>query len=248
MADGHGFFHSFATLRNVVTLVMLIERVRGRRPGLPGMATFYGPSGYGKTQAAIYAANKFQAVLVQMKSGWAKGNFLRAILKEMGQKPANDNGDMADQIAQHLAILDVPLIIDEADHLVSRRLIEIVRDIYEGSQVPVILIGEELLPQNLQEWERVHGRMYGWARAEEATLADLSLLAPIYAPGVEIEPDLQAEVLRMSIQSIRRVCVNLAAVHERALVLGKTRMGTKDFDVQQLFTGVAPTPRRGAAR
>jgi DNA transposition AAA+ family ATPase len=105
------------------------------------------------------------------------------VLGEMSLRPKATVGDMVDQIAQHLAILDVPLIIDEADHLVARRMIEIVRDIYEGSQAPVILIGEELLPQKLREWERVHGRMLDWVAAQAADLADLNHSPRSMPPG-----------------------------------------------------------------
>lgn len=247
MADGTRLYNSIAPLRNVAALVALIDRVRNRGLNLPGMACFYGFSGYGKTQASIYAANKYQAVLVQVKSAWSKRNFCQAVLGEMSLRPKATIGDMVDQIAQNLAILDVPLIIDEADHLVARRMIEIVRDIYEGSQAPVVLIGEELLPQKLQEWERVHGRMLDWVAAQASDLGDLNHLAPIYAPDVTIEESLKAEVLRRSAGSTRRVCVNLAAINERAQVLGRDRIGTGDFEVGRMFTGVAPAPRRGAA-
>lgn len=247
MADETRLYNSIAPLRNVAALVALIDRVKNRGLNLPGMATFYGFSGYGKTQASIYAANKFQAVLVQVKSAWSKRNFCQAVLGEMSLRPKATVGDMVDQIAQNLAILDVPLIIDEADHLVARRMIEIVRDIYEGSQAPVILIGEELLPQKLREWERVHGRMLDWVAAQPADMADLNHLAPIYAPGVRIDEALKSEVLRMSAGSTRRVCVNLAAIHERAQVLGRNEIGPGDFEVRRLFTGTAPAPRRSAA-
>lgn len=247
MADDTRLYNSIAPLRNVAALVALVDRVRHRGLNLPGMVCFYGFSGYGKTQASIYAANKFQAVLVQVKSAWSKRNFCQAVLGEMGLRPRATVGDMVDQIAQNLAVLDVPLIIDEADHLVARRMIELVRDIYEGSHAPVVLIGEELLPQKLREWERVHGRMLDWVAARSADMGDLNHLAPIYAPGVAIDEALKAEALRMSSGSIRRICVNLAAIHERAQVLGVSRIGPADFEVARMFTGAAPAPRRGAA-
>lgn len=240
-------YNSIAPLRNVAALVALIDRVKTRGLNLPGMATFHGFSGYGKTQASIYAANKFQAVLVQVKSAWSARNFCQAVLGELSVPARGTVGDMVDQIAQNLAVLDVPLIIDEADHLVARRMIELVRDIYEGSHAPVVLIGEELLPQKLREWERVHGRMLDWVAAQPADMGDLNHLAPIYAPRTVIDDGLKAEVLRMSSGSIRRICVNLAAIHERAQVLGVSRIGPADFEVARMFTGAAPAPRRGAA-
>ena len=245
MTEETRLYNSVAPLRNVAALTALIDRVQNRALGLPGMATFYGFSGYGKSTAAIYAANKFQAFLVQVKSAWTKKKFCEAVLGEMALTPTRTIGDMVDQIAQNLTVLNVPLIIDEADHLVSRKMIEIVRDIYEGSQSPVILIGEELLPQKLREWERVHGRMLDWVAAQPADMSDLNHLAPIYAPGLELGADLKTTLLKVSAGSTRRICVNLAQIYERAQVLGRNRLGGGDIDARSLFTGIAPTPRRG---
>jgi hypothetical protein len=165
----------------------------------------------------------------------------------MGVRPSRTIADMGDQISQHLAVTGVPLLIDEADHLVARRMIELVRDIYEGSQAPVILIGEELLPQKLLQWERVHGRMLDWVAAEPATMDDVDKLAPIYAPGLRIETPLGAAILKHSNKSIRRISVNIAKVAEWAQMAGRDQMGLDDFDPRQFFTGDAPTPRRNVA-
>ena len=50
--------NSIAPLKNVTLMNALVERVMNRSPGLPGMATFHGFSGYGKTSAATYVAAK----------------------------------------------------------------------------------------------------------------------------------------------------------------------------------------------
>lgn len=244
MAEEQRLYNSVAPLRNVAALTALIDRVQNRAIGLPGMACFYGWSGFGKSTAAIYAANKFQAVLVQCKSAWTKKSVCSAILAELGLPAKGNTADMVDRIAAQLAVQGVPLIIDEADHVVARKMVEIVRDIYEGSQAPVILIGEELLPQKLKEWERVHGRMLDWVAAQPADMSDLNHLAAIYAPGLSIDDFLKAELLRMSQGSTRRVCVNLAQLNERAQVLGAERIGKGDFDQRAFFTGAAPVPRR----
>lgn len=244
MADEQRLYNSVAPLRNVAALTALIDRVQNRAIGLPGMACFYGWSGFGKSTAAIYAANKFQAVLVQCKSAWTKKSVCSAILAELGLPAKGNTADMVDRIAAQLAVQGVPLIIDEADHVVARKMVEIVRDIYEGSQAPVILIGEELLPQKLKEWERVHGRMLDWVAAQPADMSDLNHLASIYAPGLAIDDALKSDLLRMSHGSTRRVCVNLAQLFERAQVLGVEQIGKSDFDQRAFFTGTAPVPRR----
>lgn len=235
---------NLAALRNVGRMVALIQRVQAREGELPGMACFYGPSGYGKSKAAIYATLKFRAITVQVKSVWTQKMLLGAILGEIGVPPEPTLGQMLDQICYHLATMDVPLLIDEADFLVKKKMIEVVRDIYEGSNAPVILIGEELLPQKLTAWERVHGRMLDWVAAQPGDMSDVSLLAAIYAPGLTLDAALRERLLVSSQGSIRRICVNLARVAEFAAVRGLGAVGLEDWGDQRFFTGAAPEIRK----
>lgn len=244
MAEETRLYNSVAPLRNVAALVELIDRVEKRQHGLPGMATYYGPSGFGKTTAAVYAANRFQAHTVQVKSTWRTKKFCEAVLHDMAVKPARTAADMIDQISETLARSGRPLLIDEADFMVVRGFIEIARDISESSGAPVILIGEELLPQKLQQWERVHGRMIDWVAAEPAEIADVGHLAPIYAQGVEVDDDLKARIMKASQGSIRRICVNLAAVREHAQIKGLKRVTRADWGNRAFFSGEAPEARR----
>ena len=244
MTDEPRLYNSVAPLRNVAALLTLIDRVQTRAHGLPGMATFYGPSGYGKTTAAVYATNRFRACHIQIQALGGAKTLLQEIVIELGMRPGRSTApDLFNQAAEQLARSGRPLLLDEADHLVSDKMIEVVRGLYEASGVPVILIGEELLPQKLQRWERVHGRMLDWVAAEPASLGDVGHMVPIYAPGIEIAPDLRDLVLKASRRSIRRVAINLALINEHARVRGLRAMSAADWK-GSFFTGEAPAARR----
>lgn len=238
MSDHTG---SIAMLPNVIALQALVDRVATRHLDLPGMATFYGPSGHGKSMAGQYVANSFDAVLVQCKSTWAKKDMCTAILRELGLPGKGTINAMAETIAETLILEDRPLIVDEADFLVQKRMIEILRDIHENSKAPVILIGEEAFPQKLRAWERIHNRMLDWVRADEGGLHELSLLARIYAPHVKLHEDLQRRILEESAQNIRRICVNLNKVAEQAALGGLEEMSVSDWGKRAFFTGEAPS-------
>lgn len=231
---------SIALLPNVVALQTLVDRVSNRHLDLPGMATFYGPSGHGKSMAGQYVANTFDAVLVQCKSTWAKKDMCTAILRELGLPSKGTINAMAEIIAETLILEDRVLIVDEADFLVQKRMIEILRDIHESSKAPVILIGEEVFPQKLRSWERIHNRMLDWVRAEDGGLHELQLLARIYAPQVQLSPGLEERVLRESANNIRRICVNLNQIAEQAALNGATSMSETDWGKRAFFTGEAP--------
>jgi len=243
MTEETGLYNNVAALRNVASLITLIDRVQNRTYGLPGMATYYGPSGYGKTTAATYSINACDTCHVEAKALWTTKTLLVEIVRELGLKPARTQSELFDQAAQALGESGRPLLLDEADHLMRDRLIEVVRGLHEASGAPVILIGEEGLPQALRRWERVHGRMLDWVAAQPATMEDVTLLARCYCPGVELAEDLRHRLLRESRHSIRRVSINLAAVKESALAQGVERMGLDDFR-GRFFTGEAPAPRR----
>lgn len=238
--------NNVAPLRNVMALNALIERVQNRDADLPGMACFYGPSGYGKTTAAVWNANVASAYQIQLKSVWGRKYLCSAIVRELGLDPAKTIAAMVDQIAEELMRSGRPLIIDEADYLVNNTLIEVIRDIYESSRAAIILIGEENLPQKLAKWERVHGRMLDWVGAQPADQREVGLLADIYCGGVQVDDELKAMILKASHASVRRICVNLNMVSEVARTKGLTRVTGKDWGKADFFTGVAPSPRKFA--
>lgn len=247
MTETSRLYNSVAPLRNVAALVSLIDQVNNRALGLPGMATFYGYSGYGKTTAAVYAANKFNAFQVQVKESWTGKKLCQAILGEMSIQPAKTIADMVDQIAQELMFSDRVLIVDDAQYLAKRGIIGILRDIYESSGSTIILIGEENLPQELQRWENIHGRMLDWVAALPACISDVDHLAGLYCPNVTLDPAFKDHLLRASHHSIRRVCVNLGKVAEFAAARGHDLVSVDDWGKREFIACAAPKPRRELA-
>ena len=234
---------SVAPLANVARLTQLIDRCQSRAYGLPGMGCFHGRAGLGKTTAGTYATNRFNACHVEaLPIGGVKG-LLGMIATELGLKPARTTEALFTQVAHELAVSRRPLIIDEADHILNDKPIEIVRRLHDISQVPVILMGEESLPQKLQRWERVHSRMLSWVGAETATIADVDHLARIYAPGIDLSPELKQALLAASRGSIRNVSTNLAHVREHGATQGRTRIDLAEWGRQPFHTGEAPAPR-----
>jgi DNA transposition AAA+ family ATPase len=205
---------------------------------------FYGPSGYGKSTAATVAMIQTDAVYVQARSSWTRKAAHQAILKGLGVIPAKTVAEMSDQIAEELSLSKRPLIVDEADYLVERGTIEIIRDLYEASQTPVMLIGEEGLPGKLKRWERFHGRVLDWAPAQPASLKDCKALAELHAAKVRIADDLLDKVHSVAGGSVRRICVNISRIEEQAQVEGRDVMDLAAWGSRELYTGEAPSRRR----
>lgn len=235
--------NTVAPLANVSLCMAAIQRAVERQPHLPGMVVFYGPSGYGKSTAAAYVRNKLDAVYVECKSSWTKKALLTEILLETGLQPAKTIYEMSNQINEYLADTGRALIVDEMDHLVEKKAVETIRDIYEGSQAPILLIGEEQLPAKLERWERFHGRILDWTGAQGVSLEDVAHLARLYCPELDIDEHLLIKIHTLAKGSARRVCVNLANVQEQAQRQGSGSISAHECPDRMLYTGKAPSRR-----
>jgi DNA transposition AAA+ family ATPase len=237
--------NNIAILRNVVAMTTLVQTVVDQEDGLPRIGLFYGWSGFGKSVAATYAANMFNAHIIEMRSAWGRRKLVEQIATEIGLEPKGTVADVIEQIGDTLIRTGRPLFIDEADYLVSYAMVEIVRDIYELSRVAVILIGEEQMPTKLERWERFCSRMVAPVPAEAALLEDVGYLAPLYCKGVEVASDLQEALFLQSRHSVRRIANNLKQVLQFARQYGLDRVSLADWGDNQFYDGTMPGIRRG---
>ncbi|MEN9357144.1 MAG: hypothetical protein RL695_1315 [Pseudomonadota bacterium] len=229
-----------ANIQNLSLTRTAMESLSARANGLPGLGVLYGPAGWGKTTALVAVSNSSRAYYVQMRSAWGRKTLLEKILIEMGMKPTGTVSRLLDDICTQLAASGRPLIIDEFDFaLRSDSMVELVRDIYEGSQAAMILAGEELLPRKLARWERFHSRVLTWIPASAVSLADAQALAPIYC-ATPCADDFLKMLVDAAGGSVRRVCVNLARADDLAKSEGWRKIDRKTWGELPVYTGQAP--------
>lgn len=230
-----------ADLRNVGAFLGLVERVVERPYGLEGMAVFHGASGAGKTSAVVLAAVEYNARFVEVCSVWTKKHLLLKILSQYGVKPPRGSvAELTDLTIETMLEWDVPLIIDDAHICLQKGMIELVRDLYKKSEVPVILVGEEALPVSLTRWENIHNLQLAWEAAIPCNLSDAQRLAAIYAPGIEVGDDLLARIVEITHGSTRRIAQNLNEVQEKSRRKGLRRVGLAEWGDNALFSGQPP--------
>jgi hypothetical protein len=231
-----------APLANVAACMRAVERAMNRHEHLPGIVAFYGPSGWGKTFSSTYAANRYRAYYVEAKSVWVKSSLLEAILDEMGIVPPAQAtiADMVDLAAEQLVVSNKPLLIDEFDHVVKHNLVEVVRDIYEGSNGAILIIGEERLEVNLRKWERFHNRVLDWVPAQPASFEDAKHLRALYSKRAKVADDLLTRIHEIAHGNVRRICVNIGRAEEAALEQGVERIGLAEWGSREFYTGEAP--------
>ena len=243
---------AFAPLRNLTLLEELVIKLKGRSPDVPGLGVFHGRSGDGKSRAAAWVgASDHMAYYVEGTDFWTPRAMLRACVDAMGivMLPHASNNDLAAKIAEELETSRRPLIIDEADHLAKKDMIDKVRALHDMAApgtASIVLIGEEGLPQKLQRYERMHRRILDFVQAEPCDLDDARQLAGLYCPRVVVADDLLQQLLDQTYRSTGRVAVNLVAIADFAAGEGLRAIDAAGYAGQRINTGAAPAVRRFA--
>ena len=236
-------FDDLRPLTNVELCMQALERIMNREEHLPGFACLYGPSGWGKTMAASYAYKELGAYHVEYRRNWRLKNFFQAILKEMGEPPQKTNSEMFDQIVDILSEGNTPLIIDEMDRAVERNTVEDIRDLHDASGAPILLIGEENLPYNLQKWERFYRRVLLWIPAQAMTIQDMVMLNELYNKGLTVGEELLLKAYEVSYDSPGRAVARLKEINELAKQKGITSIGIKEWGNREFSSVDAPKRR-----
>ena len=236
-------YNRIAAITNVALCYQALDRAIHRSHGLPGMVVFHGFSGYGKSHASANTANRLDAVYVQCKSTWTKRAFLEALAIELNLTPEKTVARLMEQICSELMRSQRPVMIDEADHLADKKQVMMLMDIYEGSQAPIMLIGEENLPAKLGLYEKIHNRILDWVPAQPCEMHDVLELAKIYAPGINIDEALLQNLHAATKGVTRRICVNLDSIAQFARNNGTQHVTLANYS-EPLFTSQAPKRRK----
>lgn len=231
---------AIAPIGNISLVHVVMDTLTQRAPGLPGIGTFYGRSGLGKSFGAAYASHPagFNGIYVSCRSFETKKSLAEQICKAIGILPKGNIPTIVDAIVEVLALSNRPLIVDEVDYIVDSRTLELIRDLHDASAAAILLIGEEHLPAKLKRHERFDNRVLMWQQATLCTSSDFDLLAKQYAPVISIDPGLKKRVLAETGGITRRVVVNLENIKRWC-----DRKGTKDAPADadvDLYTGRAP--------
>lgn len=230
-----------APLKIVALMTGLVETLRTAKPGLPRIGVFRGFSGRGKTVATCYCVGKLRqrGIYLEIRSEWTKRKFAASLLVELGV--ARPTGTVADMIEQAAELLMADggkvLFVDEADVAVGKGFVEVFRDLYEISGQPIILIGEEELPDKIKRYERVHNRVLKTVDAPRCDRDDARHLAALFCDQVKVADDMLDHLLEQARGCTRRVCTNLANIQEEALVNNWETVTRALWGERKLMTG-----------
>lgn len=218
----------YAPLTNMALMLRTLVDVREANEETQRFGVFYGDSGIGKSVAAAFTAARSGALYLEAMEIWTRRSFLEALADELGIiRPARETWRLFKQIVDELNRVPRPLIIDEMDHLVNKRMVELIRGIHDSTSIAIIMIGEEQLLAKLKEWERFDNRIHVATPAQPATVEDAILLRDHYGLRELIADDLAAHFAARCKGVTRRIVKNLHDAERLAAVEGVERMDRK---------------------
>ena len=145
------------------------------------------------------------------------GTLLERLAQDLGLDKRQRKADMINFIVRELALTGKPLFIDEADYLADKtEVLETIRDIYDLSGVPIVLIGYEHLPQKIKRLPQLFGRISQHVQFQKADEEDISIMASELVEHTVIAPDLLQELLDASKGNFRRITTGLASIEKFA--------------------------------
>ena len=228
----------YAPLSNMTGCKQLVQELQALPPHLPRMGGFYGPTGIGKSVAAAYTSAQTNAVFVRVTSTSTAKWLCEKLLLDLGEPRARGTlASLTDQVCDLLLDAGRPVIIDEADHVVTRRFVELFRDIHDRSEAVILFIGEEHLSDRMAEWERVHNRVK-FVPASLPTAAEVLTLRDFYGrPDVRVADDLALHFCERCNNSLRRLAMNLHEATEVALKQGLAEIDLAKWGQRPVMTG-----------
>lgn len=206
-----------------------LEQLTTRRMGMDGIGCLYGPSGWGKTFSSNTLALETRAYFVQMKAVWTKKTFLQKILEEMKVDYSHSDSipELFDAVTSQLAASKRVLILDEFNRAIEKPILaQITRELFDSTQTPVLLVGEEGLPNAMSkpQFKQLYRRVSAWAEAKDVTVADAYKLAPIYCPGIAFDQASIETLVQFSRGSVSSIVKCLNQLLEHCLTQGLDSM------------------------
>lgn len=138
----------------------------------------YDEPGLGKTQAIKWWAFKNDAILIRCNQMMSARWLLKEILDYMSEIKPYSISDSFDEVIRNLILTPRVLIVDEVDYLTmdKNKSIEILRDIHDKTNVPVVLVGMTNAHSRLKKFSHLYDRLSEIVKFERFSKADIKTI------------------------------------------------------------------------
>ena len=168
----------FVKTNNVKRFITMMNNLQNRAEGVPGMGLVYGEPGLGKTQAIKWWAFKNDAILIRYNQMMSARWLLKEILDYMSEIKPYSISDSFNEVIRNLILTPRVLIVDEVDYLTmdKNKSIEILRDIHDKTNIPVVLVGMTNAHSRLKKFSHLYDRLSEIVKFERFSKADIKTI------------------------------------------------------------------------
>ena len=165
----------FVKTTNVKNFIGLVENLLNKPKNITKIGLIYGEPGLGKSQTALWLACKYDAIYLRATKLMTGRWLLEEIAKEMDEIPRYLTSDNFNLIVQKLKQKPQLIIVDEIDYLMNNlKTIEILRDIHDETDCPIIFVGMGLAHKKLERYKHLFDRFSEIVKFETFGVNDLS--------------------------------------------------------------------------
>lgn len=234
--------HTVVEVKNMLRTEQLLDSLLNRSTMVPGIGLIHGPSGFGKTTAVEYLFNQDEVngVYVRCYSTDTVTTMLEQICREIGIQPRHNLRAMVDGIIEAVRRDQMCLFIDEVDHVVGNsRIMETLRDIYDATQQPLILVGMEEIARRISQRKQLFNRISQWIEFKPADLEDVALIAKeMLEVDIKIDEELLDLIRKRSNGQVRVIVSALDKIEKSAIASNVSVITIADIDERELFHDV----------
>ncbi len=164
---------TFIRTKNVKRFVALMDELQNLPSEIPKMALVYGEHGLGKSQTIQWWANKNKCVYVRANQGMTSRWLLAEIAEELNVEESWHVQATFETIENKLRQESKVIIVDEVDYLVEKHTIEILRDLCDKTNCPVVLVGMGSIDKKLSRFPHLCDRIYKTLKFEPYDSKDI---------------------------------------------------------------------------
>ena len=200
---------------NVRKFKLALGTLMNRGPGMEGMGLLWGRPGEGKSTVVAHAVATTRGHFLRANAAWSMTSLLQSLMNEMGLPVVQQRARMVEQAVESLMLRPRPIFIDEADYLLRSKgdMLDVLRDVYDLSQCPVVLIGMEEFAKKVTVFGsgRFRRRITQWVEFAGLTAEDTRLVVDTLS-DVALAEDLFVHLHRQCEANIGRIVIGLSRI------------------------------------
>ena len=164
---------TFIKTKNVKRFIALMDELQTLPYNIPKIALVYGDYGLGKSQTIQWWVDKNNSVYVRAVKSMTSRWLISEIAEELGEEPFWHTQETFSIVESHLKRNPKTIVIDEMDYLTQNDTIELIRDLHDKTNCPIVLVGMAMADKKLARYPHLCDRIYKSLKFETFNSEDI---------------------------------------------------------------------------